>query len=345
MAMELGIDLGSSKTVIFSNNRVLAEEPTYVTIDEEIGKPVFFGKKAKATLGRTPVGLCTISPIKNGIISDIDYTEAMLKSFFGPIFSNRALRPRIMATLPAGLTQLQYHSLSNVIENAGGRSVFIIESPLAIACGLGLDFKKPGGTLIIDIGAGSTDVAVVSMGEIVNSNSFPIAGESIDKKIAKYIRNEYNVEIGALTAEQIKIKIGTAVKRNVEIAMPAKGRNVFSGLPEEFEISSTEVFEAIEDTVLQICNSVRSVLLNTDPDLVGDIIKNGFYITGGVAQLNGLCEFMSDYLGATAFMPDNPTYSVAIGAAAALKRPELVKNSNYRIRTIKQLTINNEAQL
>ncbi len=339
MATEIGIDLGSSKTVIFSSSQVVLEEPSVVTVDAESFEPVYFGEKAKQTLGRTPESLLCVSPIEHGVISDYDIAEAMLKNYMHQAFSNRIIRPRIMATLPAGLTELQHHSVAKVVESSGGRNISVIESPLAIACGLGVDFSKPHGTLIVDIGAGTTDIAVISMGGISVCESFKVASGDFDAQIARYIRKEYNVEVGPLMAEQVKQKIGTVLERPVEIAMIAKGRNVFTGLPEAFEITSAEIMEAIRETADMICNAIRSVLSKTDPDLVADIMADGLYLTGGGALLNGMDRLISEFVGTQVFLLDDPMHSVVRGAAVALKHPELLKNVDYQMRSIRELQI------
>ncbi len=339
MATDIGIDLGSSKTVIFSSSKVVLELPNVVTVDAETWEPIYFGEKAKQTQGRTPDSLMCVNPIEHGVIADYDIAEAMLKNYMEQAFGNKILRPQIIATLPAGLTELQHHSLANVVESAGGRNITVIEGPLAIAFGLGIDFSVPHGTLIVDIGAGTTDVAVISLGGIATCDSFKTASNDLDSQIIRYIRKEYNIEIGPLTAESIKIKVGTAVKRDIEIAMIAKGRNVFTGLPESFEISSSEVFEAISSTVNSICNAIREVLNKTDPDLVADIMRDGMYLTGGGSKLNGFADKISDYLGIEVHQLDDPTHSVVKGAAVAIKKPELLKNVNYQLRSIKELEI------
>ncbi len=339
MATDIGIDLGSSKTVIFSSSKVVLELPNVVTVDSETWEPVYFGEKAKQTIGRTPDSLLSVYPIEHGVISDYDLTELMLKEYMQEAFGNKILRPRIMATLPAGLTELQHHSLSNVVTAAGGRNITIIEGPLAIAFGLGLDFSTPHGTLIVDIGAGTTDVAVISLGGIAACDSFKIASFEMDAQIIRYVRREYNIEIGPLTAEAIKIKVGSAIKRDIEVAMVAKGRNVFSGLPESFEITSGEVYDAINETLKAICNAIREVINKTDPDLVADIMADGMYLTGGGSLLSGFSDRISNYLGIKVHQMDDPTHSVVKGAAVAIKKPELLKNVDYQMRSIKELEI------
>lgn len=339
MATDIGIDLGSSKTVIFSSSKVVVELPSVVTVDSETWEPIYFGEKAKQTIGRTPDSMLSVYPIEHGVISDYDLTELMLKDYMQQAFGNNILRPRIIATLPAGLTELQHHSLSNVVEAAGGRNITVVEGPLAIAFGLGLDFSKPHGTLIVDIGAGTTDVAVISMGGIAACDSFKIASFDFDAQIIRYVRYEYNIEIGPLTAEAIKMKVGSAIKRDVEIAMVAKGRNIFSGLPESFEITSGEVYEAIDDTINSICGAIRKVLNKTDPDLVADIMNDGMYLTGGGSKLSGFAERIADYLKIKVHQMEDPAHSVVKGAAVAIKKPELLKNVDYQMRSLKELEI------
>ena len=263
----------------------------------------------------------------------------MLKEYMQQAFGNKIVRPRIMATLPAGLTELQHHSLSNVVEAGGGRNISVIESPLAVAFGLGLDFSEPHGYLIVDIGAGTTDIAVISMGGISVCDSFKIASYDFDAQIIKYIRKEYSIEIGNLMAESIKKQIGTVVERPVEVAIVAKGRNIFTGLPESFEITSSEIYEAIKETADAICNAIRQVLSRTEPDLVADINADGIYLTGGGALINGMDKLIADFTGTAVHLLEDPSHSVVRGAAVALRKPELLKNANYQLRSIKELEI------
>lgn len=339
MSTEIGIDIGTSKTVIFSSSKVVLELPSVVTVDSETYEPVYYGEKAKQTLGRTPVTLECVMPIEHGVIADYDIAEMMLKNYMQQAFGNKIVRPSIMATLPAGLTELQHHSLSNVVESAGGRNIFVIEGPLAIAFGLGLDFSKPHGSLIIDIGAGTTDIAVVSMGGIAVCDSFKTASADFDFHITRYIRKAYNIEIGPLMAESIKKQIGSAIERPYDIAMVAKGRNVFTGLPESFEISTSEVYEAILEPLSAICNAIRAVLSKTDPDMIADITADGIYLTGGGALLYGMDKMISEFTGIKVNVLDDPTHSVVKGAAVALKNTDLLKNVDYQMRSVKELII------
>ncbi len=339
MATEIGIDLGSSKTVIFSNSKIVLEEPSIVTVDADTYAPVYYGQKAKQTLGRTPDTLECIHPIQHGLIADYDIAEAMLKNYMESAFGNNIIRPKVMATLPTGLTELQHHSLSNVVESGGGRSVTVVEAPIAIAIGLGIDFSVPEGSMVVDIGAGTTDIAVLSLGGIVSCDSFKTASYDFDDIISAYVRRKRNIAIGALTAENIKIQVGSVSKRPVEVTAIAKGRNLFSGLPEAFEISSAEIYAKLNECALTICNAIRKVLEQTEPDLVADIKQKGLHLVGGGSKIFGMAELISEYTGINVITYDDPEYSLVKGAAVALTKPELLKNINYQARSIKELEI------
>lgn len=339
MAGEIGIDLGSSKTVVFSDSRIVIEEPSIVTVDSETYMPVYFGEKAKQTLGRTPDTLECIHPIERGLIADYDIAESMLINYMEKAFGNKVIRPKVIATIPTGLTELQHHSLANVIEAGGGRSVTVIEAPIAIAIGLGIDFEQPSGNLIVDIGAGVTDIAVLSLGGIAACDSFKTASYDFDDIIINYVRRKRNIAIGKLTAENIKIQIGSVSKRPVEVTAIAKGRNLFSGLPEAFEITSGEIYKKLNECALKICNAIRKVLEKTEPDLVADIKHKGLHLVGGGSKMFGMATLIEEYTGLKVITYDEPELSLVKGAAAMLSKPELLKNINYQARSIKELEI------
>lgn len=339
MATDLGVDIGSSKTVIFSSSKIVLERPSVVTVDADSWEPIYFGEKALKTFGRTPESLVCVHPIKNGIIADLELAEAMLKNFMDEAFGRKILKPRVMAALPTGVTELQHHSMAQVVEAGGGRNVTVIENPIAVAIGLGISFSEPHGSLIIDMGAGTTDIASISLGGIAQCDSFKVAGNTFDEVIAKYIRREYGVEVGPLTAEKIKKQLGTVVMRPVEIAAPAKGRNIFTGMPEVIEITSSEIHKIVKPVAISICNAIRKVLEKTDPDIVADVMKDGIYLTGGTSLLNGMPELIEEYFGAKVHIDADPTHSVVRGAAIALKNPSLLKNVDFQYRSIKELAI------
>lgn len=339
MSIDIAIDFGSSKTVIYGNSRIILEEPTVVTVDAETFEPVYFGTDAKETLGRTPDTLSCVHPIERGAIADYDTAQAMLTHYMLRAFGNKIIRPKVIVNLPTGLTELQHRFMCKVIEESGGRSVKVIETPIALAFGVGVDFKQPKGTMIVDIGAGVTDVASISLGGIVQCDTFSVASQDFDDAIIKYVRRTFNIEIGPLTAEAIKKQVGTVINRPVEITMIAKGRNILTGLPESFEISSAQLYETLFDTAVLICNNVRKVIEKTDPDIVSDIMENGIHLTGGGSQINGMVQFMEEFIGAKILPAPDPAHTAIKGSAYAIKHPNMLKGFKYQIRSIKDLII------
>ncbi len=339
MATEIAIDLGTSKTVIASGNKIVLELPSVVTVDTDTWEPVLFGEKAYQTFGRTPESLTTVFPIQNGIIAELDAAEAMLTEYVKMAFGNRISRPKIMVSLPTGVTPIQHHTVANALQTAGGRNVSVIESPIAAAIGMGIDFSKPHGSMVVDFGAGCTDIATISMGGIVECETLKLASRDLDELIVRYVKKEYNVLIGPLTAEDIKKKLGSAYDRALEVSMVVKGKNLLTGLPQTFEISSSEVYEAIKDALHTICNEVRVVLERTAPDIVGDIKEDGVYLTGGGALINDFDKLLSDYIGTKVTLANDPVHSVVKGEGIAIKRPELLENGDYLYRSIKELIV------
>lgn len=339
MSVDIVLDLGTSKTLIYGRGRPLLERPSVVTVDFETFEPVYYGDDAKLTLGRTPEVLTTVKPIEHGLISDYDIAVSMISKYMLDCFGSKVIRPRIATCLPTGLTEMQHHTLTKVLEESGGRNVLIVESPLAIAVGLEIDFNSPKGSMIVDIGAGTTEIAVISMGSVVVSDSNHIASDNIDEAIIKYVRRKHNIEIGALTAEQIKKQIGTVVKRSVDITMIARGKNLITGLPESFEITSAELYETMLETAVLICNAVRKVLERTNPDLLSDIMEEGIYLTGGGSLTNGMHQFMSNFLGIKIIPVQDPTQSVARGLSMVIKKPSVLKKLTKHQRFIKDLVI------
>lgn len=339
MTTDIALDMGSTKTVIMSGTRVILELPSVVTVDSETWEPVYFGMDAERTLGRTPDSLVSVFPIANGILSEYETAEAMLKVYMRKAFGNRVIRPNVMATLPTGVTEIQHHALASAIEAAGGRNVSIIESPLAAALALGIDFTKPSGSMVVDIGAGSTDIATLSMGGIAECDSFKTASNDFDDLIAKHIKKERNIIIGPQTARNIKEQIGSVYLRPVEVALTVKGRNIFTGLPESTEITSNEVSNAIAEAAQSICNAVRVVIERTDPDLVGDIHTDGIHLCGGGSLIYGMDTMLSEYLGVKVTRAEDPAHTVAKGAAYAQKHKNLLENVDFRFRSIKELVV------
>lgn len=339
MTTDIGIDFGSYKTVLFSSNKIVLEMPSIVTVDSETFEPVYFGKKAEATLGRTPETLSCVRPVENGVISDMDLARRMLSVYIQKAFGKKIVRPRIMASIPPGVTEMQHHSLSTVIEESGGRNVSVIESPIAVAMGLGIDLASPRGRMIIDIGAGTTDIAVISMGGIASCATIKSASFDFDDAIIRHVRREYNIMIGPLTAENIKKKVGCVIKRPMELACVARGRDILTGLPQSIEVNSSGVLDAVSETASAICTGIKSVLEKTDPDLVADITEDGVYLAGGGSLIYGMSDYISDYLQVKVNHINNPAYAVVRGTAAVLKNPEMLSESDFENRAIRELIV------
>ena len=341
MPIDIAIDLGTSKTVLFSGNKIILEQPTVATVDSETWEPVCFGDRAKSMIGRTPENLETVFPIQRGMIADYDVAEQMLKEYMSASFSKKLIKPRIIIAMPERATSIQRRSVANAAEIAGGRRVQVIDTAVAAALGMGIDFSNPGGKMIVDIGAGVTDVATLSAGGIVQCDSAPVGSLDFDDAIIKYVRKEYNILIGNLTAEDIKKQIGSVIPRKEEVIIKAKGRNLFSGLPQLFEISSGDVYSAMYDTAVSICMAIKSVVEKTPPDIVADIMADKVHVTGGGALVNGMAEMLSGYLNCEVRIRRDAEHSIVKGAQAALKYPELLNNIDYQLRNIQDLIVEN----
>ncbi len=336
---DIVIDMGSKSTVLYSAGKVVLDKPSVVTVESDTLEPIYFGEKALATVGRTPSSLTPVFPIQHGVIADYDVAEAMIKQYMSEAFGNRIVKPKVMITMPCGVTEMQHHSVSDVAEASGGRNASTIESPLASALALGVDFTKPTGAMVIDFGAGTTDIATLSLGGIVACDSLKIAGNDLDESIIRYIKKEHQILVGPTTAEQIKIKIATAIPHKFEIAIKAKGRHINTGLPTLFEITSNEIYEAISDHLIAILNGIRKVLEKTEPDVVADIMSNGIYLTGGSSNLNNFSTFLENALKTKIHVADSPLYTAVKGAALALENPKLLENTDHLLRSIQELKI------
>lgn len=339
MATNIAIDIGTSKIVLAAGNKIVLELPSVVTVDTDTREPIYFGEKAYETIGRTPDSLECVFPIQRSVIADYDIAESMLKEYMTSAFGNRIIKPKVMVVMPSGVTAMQHHSVADVVEASGGRNAQTIEVALAVAVGLGLDLDKPKGSMVIDIGAGTTDVATLSMGGIAACDSVPIASRDFDESIIKYVRRNYNILIGLNTAEQIKKKIGTAIPHTLEVAIKARGRHLQTGLPTTFEITSSEVYDAISDRCYAIVSGIRKVIEKTPPDLVADIMNEGIYLTGGGALLNGFSKLLEKCFSTEVHLASDPLHTAVNGAAKALKMPEVLDNVDYHYRAIQELKI------
>lgn len=337
MFTDIGIDLGTSKTVITRGNKAVLSEPSVVLMDNYDEVPVRFGKYAERAIGRATDRYSSVCPIERGVIADYDVAEYMLNNYMSRVIGKKITKPRVVVAIPSGITAVEHRSVIDAVQSSGGRSVCTIEAPVAAALGMGIDFTRPHGTIIVDIGAGTTDVAVMSMGGLSRCETARIAGIDIDEAIAKYMKQEYNLLIGSHTAQRIKHQIGSAVPREIEVAMQAKGLNQTTGLPDSIEITGEEIYCAIEDTIESICKAIQSVINKTPPELVGDISSEGIYLTGGTALMTGMVQALSDYLGVNVNVAKDVKYCVAFGIGVAMRHFDLLQNGDYRFTTLQDL--------
>ncbi len=342
MPTNIGIDLGSYKTVISTTNSLLLEQPSVVAVDVDTFEPIAFGEKAYNMIDKNPPSIEIVYPIEKGVVADYELTEKMLKAFMAEAFSNKILKPQIMVAMPFGVTSVQHRSVAKAIELSGGRNVKTIEAPLADAIAFKLDFSRPRGYLVVDIGAGTTDIAAISMGGFVKSASIPVASFDFDASIIRYAKKKYGVNIGRLTAEEIKKDIGGIMPRNITLTKKASGMENYGRKPRVFEITSEDVRVAIKDNVKQIYQSIRSMLENTPPDIVADIARGGMYLTGGGAELYGMKEYFESKLGIKVHLYESPSRSVAKGTALALKHPKLTENGDYQYRALADLILDDQ---
>lgn len=314
-ATDIGIDLGTTNILVYVKGKgIVIKEPAVVAYDKDTNKIRAIGEEARQMIGRTPGNIVAIRPLKHGAISDFSVTEAMLKYFIQKAMGRRAFRkPRISICVPSGITEVERKAVEEATFQAGARSVTVVEAPIAAAIGAGIDITKPFGNLIVDIGGGTTDIAVISLGGVVVSNSIKVAGGNFDEAIVRNIRKNYSLFIGESSAEAVKMKIGTAYKHPEVEEMEVTGRNVVTGLPKTITITSEEVRMALNDSVMQIVEAVHGVLEKTPPELAADVADRGIILTGGGAQLKGLEELIEERTGINTIICDEPSYAVAIG--------------------------------
>ncbi|MBQ8317808.1 MAG: rod shape-determining protein [Lachnospiraceae bacterium] len=313
---DIGIDLGTASILVYVKGKgVVLNEPSVVAYDRDTNRIKAIGEEARLMLGRTPGNIVAIRPLRQGVISDYTITEKMLKYFIqkavGKNFFGR--RPRISVCVPSGVTEVEKKAVEDATYQAGARDVYIIEEPVAAALGAGIDISRPCGNMIVDIGGGTTDIAVISLEGTVVSSSIKVAGDDFDDAIVKFMRKRYNLLIGERTAEEIKIKIGTCYKRPENITMDIRGRNLVTGLPKTVTISSDETEEALREVTAQIVDAVHSVLEKTPPELAADIADRGIVLTGGGALLHGLEDLIEENTGITTMTAEQPLTAVAIG--------------------------------
>ncbi|MRJ06616.1 MAG: rod shape-determining protein [Epsilonproteobacteria bacterium] len=329
---DLAIDLGTANTLVGVKGKgIIINEPSVVAVKVEgnRNKILAVGKKAKEMVGKTPKDIIAIRPMKNGVIADFHITEEMIRYFIQRAHNRRGLiRPRIVICVPYGLTQVERKAVKESALSAGAREVYLIEEPMAAAIGAGLPVKEPQGSMVIDIGGGTTEIGVISLGGLVVSKSIRVAGDQFDKAIVDYINKKYNLLIGERLAEEIKIKIGTAIRLDKELELLIQGKNKISGLLESIRVTSEDVREAIKEPVKEIGDALKDVLERTPADLAGDIVENGIVLTGGGALLRGLDKYLSDLVFLPVYVAEDPLLAVAKGTGKALEEIELLATLN-----------------
>lgn len=312
---DIGIDLGTASILVYIKGKgVVLKEPSVVAFDRDTNKIKAIGEEARLMIGRTPGNIVAVRPLRQGVISDYTVTEKMIKHFIQKAIGKRTFKkPRIAVCVPSGVTEVEKKAVEDATWQAGARSVDIIEEPIAAAIGAGIDIAKPCGNMIVDIGGGTTDIAVISLGGAVVSTSIKIAGDDFDEAIVRFMRKKHNLLIGERTAEEIKIKIGCAFPRKEVVTMDVRGRNLVTGLPKTITVTSEETEEALREATSQIVEAVHSVLEKTPPELSSDIAERGIVLTGGGALLQGLEELIESKTGINTMTAEDPMTAVAIG--------------------------------
>jgi len=325
---DIGIDLGTANTLVYVKSQgVVLCEPSVVAIDRITHQVLAVGEEAKRMLGRTPGNIVAIRPMKDGVIADFDITEAMLRYFIGKVHrKNRLINPRVVIAVPSGITEVEKRAVKDSAERAGARSpVYLVEEPIAAAIGVGLPIQEPAGNMIIDIGGGTTEIAVISLSGIVYSKSIRIGGDEFDEAMIMHLKKTYNLMIGERTAEEIKIRIGSAYPLEEEVTMDVKGRDILAGLPKTVTITSEEIREALAEPLSAILEAVRIALERTPPELSADLIDRGIVIAGGGALLRGLDKLISEETGLPVHVADDPLTAIAIGTGRYLNDFQLLK--------------------
>jgi len=327
---DIGIDLGTANTLVHVRDRgIVMSEPSVVAIDAKTKRVLAIGAEAKRMVGRTPASIIAIRPLRDGVISDFDVTEQMIKYFVHKVHDRVGLipRPRMLLGIPSGVTEVEKRAVRDAALNAGARWARLIEEPMAAAIGAGLPVSEPSGSLIVDIGGGTTEVAVISLGGIVVSRSVRVGGNRFDEAIANYVRKKYNVMIGDRTAEEVKIQIGTALPLERELHMEVRGRDLIAGLPRTVPLTSSEVMEALEAPLQQIVGAVRGVLEETPPELSSDIIDKGMVMSGGGSLLRNIDKLLTQVTGVPCHVAENALNCVALGTGLALEHFEFFRKS------------------
>lgn len=326
-SLDIGIDLGTANTLVHVRNKgIVINEPSWVAIDKKSRAPQAIGAQAKEMVGRTPANIIVIRPLRDGVISEFEITQAMLRYFIMRAHQQTIVpipRPRVVIGIPSGATEVEKRAVYDASMSAGARETFLIEEPRAAALGAGLPVNEVHGSMIVDIGGGTTELAIISMKGIVVSRSLRVAGDELDVDIAQYIRNKYNLFIGERMAEQVKIEIGSAYPMTGETTMTIRGRNLVTGLPEAIEVSSIEIREAISGSIQVIIDTIKDALDEAPPEILSDLIDSGICLAGGSSQLHGLADKLAEELKIRVWIADDPMTCVARGAGMVLENLEI----------------------
>lgn len=327
---DIGIDLGTANVLVYIKGKgVVLREPSVVAIDRDNNKILAVGQEARRMLGRTPGNIVAIRPLRQGVISDYTVTEKMLKYFIAKAVGRRFRKPRITVCVPSGVTEVEKRAVEEATYQAGARKVNIIEEPIAAAIGAGIDISKACGSMVVDIGGGTSDIAVISLGGVVASTSIKIAGDNFDEAIVRFMRKKHNLLIGERTAEDIKINIGTAYKRPDSLTMDVRGRNLITGLPKTITVTSEETEEALRESTSKIVEAVHGVLEKTPPELASDIADRGIVLTGGGSLLQGLEQLIESKTGISVITAEDALTCVAIGTGKYVEYLASQKNDFY----------------
>lgn len=328
-SLDIGIDLGTANTLVYVRGKgIVINEPSWVAVEKRTRRPVAIGMQAKEMVGRTPANLSVIRPLRDGVISEFEITQAMLGYFIGRAHQQSIApfpRPRVVIGIPCGATDVERRAVYDAAMAAGAREIYLIEEPKATAIGIGLPINEIRGTMVVDIGGGTTEVAILSLNEIVVFRSLRVAGDELEQDIINYVRNRYNLFIGERMAEQTKISIASAFPLPTEKTMIIRGRNLVTGLPEAVEVSSVEIREAISGSIQVMIDTIKDAIDEAPPELVADLIETGICLSGGGAQILGMADRLNDELGIRVWVADDPMTSVARGAGAILESEEALE--------------------
>ncbi|MDF2627252.1 MAG: mreB [Symbiobacteriaceae bacterium] len=326
-ARDMGIDLGTANTLVFVKGRgIVIDEPSVVAVDRDKKEPLAVGAEAKQMLGRTPGNIIAIRPLKDGVIADFDITATMMKYFIQKAFPRRGpFRPRVVVGIPSGVTGVERRAVQDAALQAGAREAHVIEEPMAAAIGAGLPVEEPTGSMVVDIGGGTTEVAIISLGGLVTAKSIRVAGDELDEAIVQYVKRTYNMLIGERTGEEVKMTIGSAYPTGKEETMEIRGRDLVTGLPRTLRVTSEEIRRAIQEPVSSILEAIKITLENTPPELAADIMDRGIVMTGGGALLRGLDTLISKETGMPVHVADEPLLCVVKGAGKCLDNIDILK--------------------